>query len=157
MKRRIAIILVPTFVFIGILAALILNQFSNELPAEAQDVLDSYVAALPKEATVTSAVFARNSERFSAEMGRQIIHAPIEAYRTSPVLYDGDVIQPIEDNGDFALPPQEVWCITLDTTSKQTAEDYFLARYESLYGSTWVLYQSQDGRESAETIGCNSQ
>ena len=159
MKRRIAIILIPSLLFIGVLSVLILNQFSGGLPAEAQAVLNSYLAAVPgeglKEEAQTTAVYAQASDRFTADMGRPLIHAPIEAYRTSPVLYDGDIIRPANETADFALPAQEVWCVELEQSGK-AAEYYFLARYENLYGSTWVLYQSQNGREATETVGCNA-
>lgn len=154
MKKRITLTLIPSLLFIAILSVLFSSQFSGGLPAEAQDILDSYLAAVPDKAARTTAVYAPNSDRFTAEMGHPLIHAPLEEHRPSPILYDGDIIRPVNETANFFPPAQEVWCVELDQTAK-AAEYYFLARYENLYNSTWVLYQSQSGPEAVQTIGCN--
>lgn len=154
MKKRILYILVPSLLFIGVMASLIISQFSSRLPAEAQDILNSYLEAIPGEVTNTTVMYALDIDQFTAEMGRPLLHAPIEEYRTSPVLFDGDVIRPPEEATQFPLPVQELWCVTL-TQQNKAAEYYFLARHDNLYGATWVLYQSPSGKTAAQTVGCN--
>ena len=149
MKKRMAIIVIPTLLFTGVIAALLYSQFSGRLPAEAQHVLDSYLAATPGEVGVKSVSYVQEAEQFTAELGRPILHAPIEEYRTSPILYDGDIIRPPEEQSQFPIPAQELWCVTLEMSSN-SAEFYFLARHENLYGSTWVLYEAQSG----QSAGC---
>jgi hypothetical protein len=153
MKKRIAIILIPSILFVGVLVALTVSQFSSRLPGGAQDVLDSFLETIPGEVTLTNISYARDREAFTAEMGRPLLHAPIEEYQTSPVLYDGDIIRAPEARSQFPFPAQELWCVALARQNKPT-EYYFLARHDNLYGETWVLYQAQDGIQAAKTAGC---
>lgn len=154
MKKRYAVVLIPSLLLVAIIAALIFSQFSSRLPDGAQYILDSYLDAVPGEVMLTTVTYARDHELFTADMGRSIMHAPIEAHRTSPVLFDGDIIRPIEPNSHFAFPVQELWCVTL-TRNYQSDDYYFLGRHENLYGSTWVLYQSHSGVQAAQTVGCD--
>jgi hypothetical protein len=153
MNKRIAIILVPSLLFTGVLTTLFFSQFNHRLPAEAQDILDSYLEAIPGEVTVTGVSYARDYDQFTADMARPIIHAPIREYRSSPIFKDSEIVRPLEETSQFPLPAQELWCVTLVQDNKP-ADFYFLARHDNLYGATWVLYQSQNGVEPTKTAGC---
>jgi hypothetical protein len=154
MKKRVLIVIVPSILLGGVIIALILSQFSNRLPAEAEDILESYLEAVPGEVMLTTVSHARNYDQFTADMGRPIMHAPIEEYRTSPILYDGDIIRSPEPVAQFPFPVQQLWCVALIRQDK-AAEYYFLARHDNLYGATWVLYESKDGRQATQTTGCD--
>jgi microcystin-dependent protein len=78
MKKRILIVVVPSILLIGVVAALIVSQFSGRLPAEAQDVLDSYLAEIPGEVTLAAVSYARDYEQFTADMGHAIIISPAD-------------------------------------------------------------------------------
>lgn len=149
------IVVLPSVLFFAIVAGFIRSQFTNQLPAAAQDVLDSYLEAIPGEVTLTNVSYARDRERFTAEMGQPILHATIQEYRTSPVLYDGDIIRAPEQAGQFPLPTQELWCVVIVPQNK-AAEYYFLARHDNLYDETWVLYESHNGIQDTKTVGCVS-
>lgn len=154
MKKRIFIVILPSILLTSAVAALILSQFSNQLPAEAQDVLDSYLEAVPEEVMVTTVSYARDYDQFTADMGSPIIHAPIKEYHTSSILFDGDIIRPLEEPAQYPFPAQQLWCVAL-IRQNNAAEFYFLARHDNLYGATWVLYQSKTGIQATQTVGCD--
>lgn len=149
------LVVIPSVIFVALIAGFIWSQFSNQLPAGAKAVLDSYLEAVPGEISLTNISYARDRELFTAEMGRPILHAPIEEYRTSPVIYDGDIIRVAEQADRFPLPVQELWCVTVVPQNKP-AEYFFLARHDNLYGETWVLYESRHDIQDTKTVGCVS-
>jgi hypothetical protein len=155
MKKRIMIVVFPSALIVALVAGLIWSQFSNQLPAAAQDVLDSYLESLPGEVALTNISYARDRELFTAEITQPVLHAPVEEYRPSPILYDGDIIRVTEQDDQFPLPAQELWCVTIVPQNK-TAEYYFLARHDNLYGETWVLYKSPNSIQDTKKVGCVS-
>ena len=155
MKKRLAIVLVPSTLFIFVFVALFVSQFSNKLPSGAKDILDAYVATTPDQTIVTNISHASNRQGLTADMARPLLHAPIEEYRTSPILYDGNVIRAPESRNQFSFPAQELWCVVI-VRENETAEYYFLARHDNLYGEIWVLYQSQTGLRGTKETGCNN-
>lgn len=155
MKNRIAFVFASSILTIAILLAVILNQYSTSLPAAGQQVLRAYIQSNYPDDPVTTIRFAQHRERFTADTARPLIDAQDSEYLISPVLYDGEIIRPPEEKGQFPFPAQELWCVTL-TQNNQTAEYLFLGRHDTLYEENWVLYQSQSGAESQQTVGCVS-
>jgi hypothetical protein len=155
MRKRIAIVVIPSFILVAVLVALILNQFSSRLPPEGQQALDAYVESHYPDVVVTTILYAHNRERFTVDMGRYLSHAPDTEYRISPVLYDDDIIRQPEESAQFPFPAQQVWCVTL-TRPNKTADLFFLARHDNLYGESWALYESRIGRQPPKSIGCGS-
>jgi hypothetical protein len=139
---------------VGVLAALILGQFSNRLPEEGQIVLDDFVAQSYPDVLIKRVVYANNREQFTAEMGSHLDHAPKSTFRVSPVLYEGEIFKAPVERTEFAFPAQQVWCVTL-TRSNNTTDLFYLARHENLYGATWVLYESRTGARPPQKLGCN--
>jgi len=173
MKRAIALT-VPLLIFIAVLVPIIAAE--RGLPVNARSALDNYIAyrrriegaALQTQLIVhasrpwnftpkMSAVAIGDSARYQTAYGfsGQPLAIPTPGPPGTVDVLNEYAPHPGDGRMPLPFPPEDVWCVRLDT-GQQNFAVVFVALHQDLYNGAWIIHEPTSGLEEAlSAIGCD--